>query len=411
MASTFTWLDYSEQERRRALDAISLFRLQETRDELGLASIRDAFADRFFPGTSTIQTRARYFLLVPWLCKELEEKRVASADAPERLRRMEEELAIHLRHSDDADGAIGRDAGKAVKRMPSSIFWAGLGRWKILTFEGSLTQYLRSLDRFYRNEKHHPSMLDADTEYGPRPKNWHSHLPRSPLGFRKSASLSVDVHEAVYLKERILNACPGTLLAYLADCGERWERTDFVWFHDLAADFPNDIIHDLSHARLFSEVMHGATRLYNVMLSDALGLEERREHHRVAFETWADERKAQAGRLGDWYLRDFWMLLNVQGARVTHRTRDFVNEWIELTRESQHPILLLESPAARELILRREKWLKKARSRFSNRRHLELWKGDSGTRQLDFRWTASQRLLMDIVEGLNSTRKGVSEHA
>ena len=161
MASTFTWLDYSEQERRRALDAISLFRLQETRDELGLASIRDAFADRFFPGTSTIQTRARYFLLVPWLCKELEEKRVASADAPERLRRMEEELAIHLRHSEDADGAIGRDAGKAVKRMPSSIFWGGLGRWQILTFEGSLTQYLRSLDRFYRNEKHHPSMLDA----------------------------------------------------------------------------------------------------------------------------------------------------------------------------------------------------------------------------------------------------------
>ena len=59
MASTFTWLDYSEQERRRALDVISLFKLQDTRDELGLASIRDAFADRFFPGTSTIQTRVR----------------------------------------------------------------------------------------------------------------------------------------------------------------------------------------------------------------------------------------------------------------------------------------------------------------------------------------------------------------
>ena len=63
MLSTFTWLDYSEQERRRALDVISLFKLQDTRDELGLASIRDAFAEQFFPGTTTIQTRARYFLL------------------------------------------------------------------------------------------------------------------------------------------------------------------------------------------------------------------------------------------------------------------------------------------------------------------------------------------------------------
>ena len=77
MLSTFTWLDYSEQERHRALDVISLFKLQDTRDELGLASIRDAFAERFFPGTSTIQTRARYFLFVPWLSLEVERRRVA----------------------------------------------------------------------------------------------------------------------------------------------------------------------------------------------------------------------------------------------------------------------------------------------------------------------------------------------
>ena len=92
MPSTFTWLDYSEQERRRALDVISLFKLQDTRDELGLASIRDAFAERFFPGTSTIQTRARYFLLVPWLCRELERRHVSSDRAPQRLRRFEEAL-------------------------------------------------------------------------------------------------------------------------------------------------------------------------------------------------------------------------------------------------------------------------------------------------------------------------------
>ena len=72
MMSSFTWLDYSEHERRRALDVISLFKYQDTRDELGLASIRHAFAECFFPGTTTIQTRARYFLFVPWLCLELE---------------------------------------------------------------------------------------------------------------------------------------------------------------------------------------------------------------------------------------------------------------------------------------------------------------------------------------------------
>ena len=33
-------------------------------DEIGIGLIRDAFANYFFPGTSTVQTRAKYFLIV-----------------------------------------------------------------------------------------------------------------------------------------------------------------------------------------------------------------------------------------------------------------------------------------------------------------------------------------------------------
>ena len=62
--SAFVWLDYSERERRKMLDVVDLFREHDTRDELGIGSVRDAFADMLFPGTSTIMTRARYFLLV-----------------------------------------------------------------------------------------------------------------------------------------------------------------------------------------------------------------------------------------------------------------------------------------------------------------------------------------------------------
>ena len=69
--SAFAWLSYSESERRKALDVISLFRERDTRDELGIGVIRDAFADLLFPGTSTIQTRARYFLFVPWIYQQI----------------------------------------------------------------------------------------------------------------------------------------------------------------------------------------------------------------------------------------------------------------------------------------------------------------------------------------------------
>ncbi len=92
MGSSFGWLDFSEKDRRTALDVISLFDERETRDELGLGSVRDAIADQLFPGTSTIQTRARYFLFVPWLYLDLERRRVSSSRAADYARVQEVKL-------------------------------------------------------------------------------------------------------------------------------------------------------------------------------------------------------------------------------------------------------------------------------------------------------------------------------
>ena len=61
MTAILAWLDYSERDRKRALDVVGLLREPSTVDELGLGPVRDAFADLLFPGASTIQTRARYF--------------------------------------------------------------------------------------------------------------------------------------------------------------------------------------------------------------------------------------------------------------------------------------------------------------------------------------------------------------
>jgi len=66
--SAFVWLDYSERERRKMLDVVDLFREHDTRDELGIGSVRDAFADLLFPGTSTIMTRP---LRIPYGNKEV----------------------------------------------------------------------------------------------------------------------------------------------------------------------------------------------------------------------------------------------------------------------------------------------------------------------------------------------------
>ena len=147
--SSFTWLDYSEHERRKMLDVVDLFKERDTRDELGIGAIRDSFADQLFPGTSTIMTRARYFLLVPWTYQKLEKRGVSSALMSDRARRAETDLIEAIEHSDDKDRNIGKYAKTTLKRLPSSVYWQGLAVWGIRTFAGAQSQYYRSLDRHY----------------------------------------------------------------------------------------------------------------------------------------------------------------------------------------------------------------------------------------------------------------------
>ena len=116
--STFVWLDYSERERRKMLDVVDLFREHDTRDELGVGSVRDAFADMLFPGTSTIMTRVRYFLLVPRAYQRLERLRVRSAEIGPRARQAELNLVEPIERSDDNDGSASTSV-KVQKATPT----------------------------------------------------------------------------------------------------------------------------------------------------------------------------------------------------------------------------------------------------------------------------------------------------
>ena len=64
------WIDFSPDHRDRVASVIDLLKPEGKIDELGIGVIRDALSDAFFPGFSTIQTRAKYFLIVPRILKE-----------------------------------------------------------------------------------------------------------------------------------------------------------------------------------------------------------------------------------------------------------------------------------------------------------------------------------------------------
>src|SRR4051812_36899134 len=180
--STFSWIDHSEKQRRQILEAIDLFREKDTRDELGIAGIRDAFSDMLFPGTGALQSRARYFFFVPWMYLELQAKRVSSAEIARKARAFEIALIGRLADSSDPSGTIGILARSALQRLPSSVYWNGLKVLRICHHTGSHAQYHRSLDR--RLAQGATVRRNDDGEVvGGAARSWHAGIPSGPSDF------------------------------------------------------------------------------------------------------------------------------------------------------------------------------------------------------------------------------------
>lgn len=125
--SSLAWIDFDEAERQRAQRIMTLFQERESRDELGLGAIRDSIADHLFPGTSTTQTRLRYMLFIPWILSQLEGRDGTASQLSVEGRNIEIRLSNELKAGGESSGLIGRDAGARLQRLPSSVYWAGLG--------------------------------------------------------------------------------------------------------------------------------------------------------------------------------------------------------------------------------------------------------------------------------------------
>lgn len=403
--SSFTWLDYSEHERRKMLDVVDLFKERDTRDELGIGAVRDSFADQLFPGTSTIMTRARYFLLVPWTYQKLEKRGVSSALMSDRARRAETDLIEAIERSDDKDRNIGKYAKTTLKRLPSSVYWQGLAVWGIRTFAGAQSQYYRNLDRYYTQlGRHGRRTEERDVEHDDLVvPNWHAGLIPPPAEFPEKCSLRLTRAEAEYLSERIRLSprSAGSLLAELVARRQPWEQVDFAWQHPQVASLPAPMREKLLHGRNFSEVMHGASLLYNLILAEQARLNDGVSDYRARFAEWAKAVGGRSSALKEWKRERFWEIVRAGNPRISGAAQDFINAWWDLALEGS-PARLRDNSTARRLITERERRLKKNLARIGNPRAQELWSGESGSAQLEFRWLISQRILADVFQGLEA---------
>ncbi len=400
MASTLTWLDHSDKERRRVLEALDRFKETDARDELGLGSIRDGFANLLFPGTNVLMTRARYFLFVPWLYRELLGKR-SQADFERRLRDAEVRLIHAL--GDDL-GVIGRVAKGTLKRTASSIYWLGLGSWRIRSGayrEISQAEYHAQVAGEGERSPSLPRDDDDNPLDGGAGGAWHGHLPKAPAGFPEGATLTLQRREAEYLRERIQTSAPDSLLARMTEPGFVPDPApELAWMLPRLGELSPALKRALHHAQCFSEVMEGAALLYNLMLAEK-SKRPSADEYQSELGAWSERLSERAGVLAAWDLRELWALLESVAA-VRESTRAFVSQWVAL-RTWTSPARAREDATARRLVATRERELKgPARARLVSPRALELWSGASGLRPMSFRWPVAVQLTGEIVEALRA---------
>ncbi len=408
MTSTLSWLDFSSSERRKMLEVIQLFQDHETRDELGLGTIRDGFSEMLFPGTTTLQTRARYFLIVPWLYQTYEEQRLSGQNLTDRLLHDEIRLIGALQNAGENDGVIGQRARQNLHRFPSSIYWIGLGRWGIRQYNGTPYSYYSSLTSHYRHLQSQNYRAVEEREIGIQVHpNWDPSLPKRPDDFPATASFKLRPVDAEYLRDRLQHACTGSLLAYLVGQDDPGLDVPFVWLHPRVGQLPSVLQNRLLHARNFSESMAGTSLLYNLMLAQKRQSAELVEDYTERILQWREILHLREPNLHKWHQDRFGFWNCVQeGGRISASTVHFVNRWLDLLFSSPNIPQIINHPEMRTLIEARETRLKGGRSRFRSARHLELWNGDAGTGQLDFRWRVAQRLIRDILDGLKNQGDG-----
>ena len=169
--NTFGWIDFNKKDRDIALKLIDDNKTQGSVDELGLGAIRDVFSDIFFPGITTIQTRARYFLLVPyWMSIIANKKSINSPDAFQDAYYKKEKEASKLIFAQSGEeegiGIFGSDVFDTERWLVRSIqetYWSGVWKFGLIRNNiGPNRLSVSSCARFLIKQKN----IDVQSENG-----------------------------------------------------------------------------------------------------------------------------------------------------------------------------------------------------------------------------------------------------
>lgn len=283
------WIDFSRTHRDKVGAALDLLKPDGMVDELGLGSLRDGMANKMFPGISTIQTRAKYFFIIPYILYEFQQlinngqARGKSASKYLEQREYEVMWQLYEQYKDiKSSGVIGATRPKPMKivRRPSAIYWNGLNMYNLISSGGlSAEAFLRkavkgefeSLLSQVSGTDEPNDDVDAEHENIFKLKV----IPKT--NWAEGLTLELFQDEADFLSNSILSNAKGKLIAVLLKNPGIWDvfsgSDNFMEFAKVCQPLlmDNNIKEEIILAHDFSELMYGAHITYNCLLQEKLG--------------------------------------------------------------------------------------------------------------------------------------------
>lgn len=277
--SSWGWVDFSKKDRELARDIIASLNAPGAVDELGIGVIRDGFADLFFPGTSTVQTIAKYFFLVAYQVEKLTRNKADNyskalfAMEEKTSRLMWDSLTEEQRKSGNS-GVFGssffiRYASEWVKRPPSEVYWSGIRKLRLFSCDNeniSLQDFLQLAEIHHASN---PQNGSDDDETVLDAKNYHWYLPPAAMrgDWENHPSIDLTPGEAKWFIDKVTEELSDTMFAFAITQREKVATlNDFSELEKL--NFPAHLKAQWELAQNFSNFIKAAQTRFNYLLGN-----------------------------------------------------------------------------------------------------------------------------------------------
>ena len=390
------WVDFSREDREKVLDVMNLLQEQGAVDEIGIGLVRDAFANLFFPGTSTVQTVAKYFLIVPYVLKEATAGRYGN-DLNKILRRIDQEEKecgkLLMQNCPGEDGIIGRRVlpKSWVARKPSNIYWNGIRTYGICTQDLTIPELLKASIVLQAQKKTSAlgnkgdDTADSERDDADAGRDVATQLFSVPddyyADWRSNLSIHLTATEAAFLRKMIETSVPTSLLGYLLRNNidvTKYDSFEAI-YEDLGAAVPAELARTMKLACDFNRLVYAARVRYNYILSSG--------QNEDAVAEWAYiEENMQHMMSVD--VDDVLQTLHITNFRLRRFLTCF-----------KTALLAGDLDAADKVLIDREVEIKtRSRAKLCKR---DDYANDTwiGGRYLDYRFSSAKRIITDIYWG------------